>query len=526
MAEMSRPPDAADVRSSVGRPDLAAPVALALLLATFAQLIAAWWFPQNVLLRTPFADITPIEVVVVVGAILLLTSRSWRLLRRVDLPWLLPLAAYLAWFPVAAVLRGGGPDLKPGVVYLLVASVTSALAFAAIRARPRMSPRALVVFLSIVLVVAFAAAVLERVTYPGATGADPLADFWRWFRPANIFEHPRLGQLGPPPLHFRLGEDAIRATGFFFHTNYMAFFGILLAPFVTAVALRGWHAGHRGLILGGLAGMVLVTLLTYWTYSRAGLLGLVAGVAATVVIDVVWRLRHRSRTLRHELLPGALTAGLLVLTLGTTVLADDLGARRLAATDLPDPIISDAPFEPGVEGSASRAAQTRVRLQIVAFQEVTHSPRSLILGPGLSRFDIAVHDPASPVRIPEAARINDPNSLWLTVGLAGGVPAMLLLAAVLGVAWLRLMRSLRDARSVWHGAALLWMAAWIPVWALAQLVGTNPFALAETVILGTLLGLAAGLSGAGSALVTDGHRLRSTRDRHRPGLRNVMNTKV
>ncbi len=246
--------------------------------------------------------------------------------------------------------------------------------------------------------------------------------------------------------------------------------------------------------------MVLVSLLTYWTYSRAGLLGLVAAVGMTVVIDVVWRLRIRSRSLRKELVPGLLTAGLLVLTLGATVLADDLGARRLAATDLPDPIVSDVPFEPGVEGAASRSGQTRVRLQTVALEAITESPASLVLGTGMSRFDVAVHDPDSPGHIPDAARINDPNSLWLTVGLAGGLPAILLLATLLGVTWLRLLRSFRGARSVWHGAALLWLAAWIPVWALVQLVGTNPLALAEAVIFGTMVGLAAGLAGRSRAV--------------------------
>ena len=488
---------------SVAAPAIAAPIALGLLLAAFAQLVAAWWFPQNVLLRTPVADITPIEVVVAVGALLLVAGRAWRLVRRDDLPWLLLFGAYLGWFPLAALLRGVGADLKPALVYLLFAGGTAAVAFAAVRAGPRVSPRRLVAFLSVVLVLAVAGAVLERVTYPGPGSADPLADFWRFFRPANVSQHPRLGQLGPPPLHFRLGgEAAIRATGFFFHTNYMAFFGILLAPLATAVTLRGWHAGDRRLVAAGSVGIVLVTLLTYWTYSRAGLLGLVGAVGTAVVIDVAWRLRIRSRTLRHELLPGALTAALLVLTLGATVLADDLGARRLAATDLPDPIISDEPFEPGVEGSASRSGQTRVRLQTVALEQIADSPRSLIIGPGMSSFDHAVHDPASPDLIPDAAKINDPNSLWLTAGLAGGLPAMLLLLAVLGVAWLRLIRSFRDARSVWHGATLLWLAAWIPVWALVQFVGTNPLAPAEAVILGTLSGLAVGLSGGRSALLT------------------------
>lgn len=484
-----------------GPPRVAAPIAAGLLLATFAQLVAAWWFPQNVLLRTPWADVTPIELIVPLGAVLLLAGGAWRLLERRDLPWLLLFAAYLSWFPLAALLRGGGADLKPAIVYLLFAGGAAAVAFAALRANWSRGPRMLIGSLGVILLLAFAGAVLERVTYPGFGSTDPLADFWRFFRPANVFQHPRLGEVGPPPLHFRLGaEGDIRATGLFFHTNYMAFFGILMAPLVTAVILRGWHAGDRRLVAAGSVGMVLVTLLTYWTYSRAGLLGLVAAVGMTVVIDVVWRLRIRSRSLRRELVPGLLTAGLLVLTLGATVLADDLGARRLAATDLPDPIVSDVPFEPGVEGAASRSGQTRVRLQTVALEAITESPGSLILGTGMSRFDVAVHDPDSPDHIPDAARINDPNSLWLTAGLAGGLPAMLLLAAILGVTWLRLLRSLRGSRSVWHGSALLWLAAWIPVWALVQLVGTNPLALAEAVIFGTMLGLAAGLAGRSPAV--------------------------
>ncbi|MBA2275202.1 MAG: hypothetical protein H0W00_00685 [Chloroflexi bacterium] len=490
-------------RRSVAAPAMAAPIALGLLLATFAQLLAAWWFPQNVLLRTVFADITPIEVVVAGGALLLVAGRTWRLMQRDDVPWLLLFGAYLSWIPIAALLRGAGADLKPALVYLLFAGSTAAVAFAAVRASPRVTPRRLVAFLGIVLILAVAGAALERVTYPVSGSTDPLADFWRLFRPANVSQHPRLGQLGPPPLHFRLGgENAIRATGFFFHTNYMAFFGILLAPLVTAVTLRGWHAGDRRLVAAGSMGIVLASLLTYWTYSRAGLLGLVGAVGATVVIDVAWRLRIRTRSLRRDLMPGALTAALLVLTLGATVLADDLGARRLAATDFPDPIISDEPFEPGVEGSASRSAQIRVRLQTVALEQIADSPRSLIVGPGMTSFDLAVHDPASPDLIPDAAKINDPNSLWLTAGLAGGLPAILLLLAVLGVAWLRLIRAFRDARSVWHGAALLWLTAWIPVWALVQFVGTNPLALAEAVILGTLLGLAAGLSGRRPPVLT------------------------
>lgn len=484
----------------------ATPIALALLLVTFAQLLAAWWFPQNILMRTPFADITPVEVVVPLGGLLLLAGRAWRLIRRDDLPWLLLFVVYLGWFPVAALLRGATADLKPALVYLIFAGGTAAVAFSAMRASPRTGPRSLVRFLSIALVLAFAGAVVERITVPVPGDADALADFWRLFRPANVYQHPQLGELGPAPLHFPLGEqNAIRATGLFFHTNYMAFFGILLAPLMTALTLRGWHAGQRTLIAAGLVGIVLVSLVTYWTYSRAGLLGLVGAVGSTVVIDVLWRLRIRTRTLRLEIVPGLVTAAALVLALGGTILSDDLGARRLAATDLPDPVVSEAPNDPGVEGQASRAGLLRLRLQALALEEIVASPTTMLLGPGIERYVTAAHDPSSPDRIPEATGIRDPNSLWLTMGLAGGVPAILLLTGVLAVAWLRLMRSFRDARSVWHGTALLWLSAWIPVWALVQFLGTNPLALAESVILGTMLGLAAGLSGGRhAALVTEG----------------------
>ena len=135
-APLDRPPRSGLLGRLQGRgtPQLAAPIAAGLLLATFAQLVAAWWFPQNVLLRTPWADITPMELIVPLGALLLLAGGAWRLLERRDLPWLLLFAAYLSWFPLAALLRGGGADLKPAIVYLLFAGAAAAVAFAALRA--------------------------------------------------------------------------------------------------------------------------------------------------------------------------------------------------------------------------------------------------------------------------------------------------------------------------------------------------------------------------------------------------------
>jgi hypothetical protein len=73
---------------------------------------------------------------------------------------------------------------------------------------------------------------------------------------------------------------------------------------------------------------------------------------------------------------------------------------------------------------------------------------------------------------------------------------MVLLAAlvVVGIRLLRVVRS----RSEVHGSLVVeWLAAWLATWAAMQFFGTYPFATAEAVILGTLLGVAIGLTTTG-----------------------------
>ncbi len=437
---------------------------------------------------------TPLEISLATGAILLLLTGAWRLIEMRDRIWLLLFALYLGWFPLAVLLRGATADLKASLAYVAFAGVSGATAFAAIRSRHGRMPGILVSFLAGALLVSFALAVVERITYPGEIAADPLEPLWRLFRPAETYLHPRLGLLGPAKLHFPLPGGGIRATGPFFHTNYLAFFGILVTPLMTALALRDWRTGRRVGSVLALIGLAVAAVLTYWTYSRAGLLGISGAVAATLVLDLLWQWRRRHVPARQALVPG-LGVGLTFAAVMTAAFViDDVGLRRLGATGLADPVVSEVPYEPGVEGTAGRAGQLRIRLQRVALEEIVASPLSLLWGPGLARYESAIHDPASPHHIPEAIGIRDPNSLWLTVGLAGGLPAMVLLGGLLSVTWVRLLRSLGPDEAAGRAALVLWLGAWIPVWALAQLVGTNPFSSAEAIILGTVLGLAGGVS--------------------------------
>jgi hypothetical protein len=484
---------ATHVAATEGERPISPAMATVLVAAVLVLLVAAWWFPQNVLARTPLVDITPLEVAVAVGAVLLLATRAWRWIRRPDAGWAALFAAYLGWFVLAAVLRGDLADLKPMAAFVVFAGVPAGVAFAALRADPGAAPRRLIVGLAAAVAVAAAAALLERVTYVGTAMPDPLEPFWRLFRPANTYVDPQLGPLGPPPLHFPLDARKIRVTGLFFHTNYMAFFGILVAPLMTALTLRSWRLGRRGLTVATAAALGVATVSTYWTYSRAGLVGLLAAIALAAMVHVAWEWRSRW-PLRRCLVPAAAVLLGVGVVLGGTTVTDDVGLRRLLATEVGDPLVTETPTEPGVEGSAARAAMLRYRLQRVALEAVTASPRSLALGAGLGRYADAIHDPSSPTRIEEATGIRDPNSLWLSVGLGGGATGVVLLVGVLAVAWSRLLRSLDRRGDPWRTAAVIWVAAWIPSWAVIQLVGTNPFTPAEAIIFGVMMGVAGGLS--------------------------------
>ena len=455
---------------------------------TVALLFAAWWLSLLVIVDTPIVNLTPPKIMVFGVLPLLLVARFWRLISQTDRSVILLTAAYLGWQPLAALLRGSAHDLKLTAGYAVFFGGAGLLAYTAARARPQAAAVALIVALVAGLVVTLVGVVLERATYPGITGVDPLRPLWEFVRPQGELADPVPG-LGPQPLHFASGDPSVpRVASWFAHANYLAFFGFLAAGLLATLLLA---ADRRRAILAGI-GLAGAALTTVWTYSRAGLLGLLVIVAAVAVVDrTTTPGRWRFRGLAWRATPLAI----VVLTLAVSLVADEVGLRRFSAVVTDSEPAPTAEQEPSIEVSAARSGSLRIALQGAALGLITDDPLSVVIGPGPAAFDVAVHDPSSRYYVEESAGIVDPNSLWLTIGLSGGLVAVTVLAAILLVVWIRLLvvaRRTDPGPRLW---TVRWLAAWIPTWAVVQFVGTNPFNPSEAMILGTLLGAAVAQSG-------------------------------
>jgi hypothetical protein len=471
-----------------------------------AALITSWWFSLIILLDTPLVDLTPPKIVVLFGAAVLSAARPWRVLSLREWRALLPVGAYLAWFPLAALLRATSEDLKTAAAYLVFCGLAAALSFAAVRLERQRAARMLVLVVLGAVFVSFFAAVLERATYPMPGEADPLAWLWSLFRPQTGLADPRLGDIPAPPLHAGTGQPGVvRATGFFVQTNYLAFFAVLAVPLLMIMLVRSMRKGRRMSTLFAAAALSTALVTAYWTYARVGIVavGLVA-VAALAVEFLSETERRAFRPSVGQLKPTLLGLAVAAVVMAGSLLSDGVGLSRFSGESLGEAPItgeqSRPPPEP-VGESATRSANLRLALQQTALDMVTADAGTMLIGPGLAAYETAIHDPASLRHLPAAFGIRDPNSLWLTVSLAGGVPGLLLLALLVGYLMVRLARAIRRPDDGWPRLAVLWLAAWLPVWAVIQFLGTNPFNTSESIIFGTLVGSMVGLTepGAGAA---------------------------
>lgn len=467
-------------------------------------LVASWWLSLIVLLDTPLLDLTPPKIVVLAGGAVLLLARPWRGLSWADVRAALPIAAFIGWFALAAVLRGTLDDVKTAGAYVVFAGLAAAVAYFATRFDASRASRILALVVLGAVVVAFGAALLERLTYPPPGQPDPLEWLWSFFRPRSGFADPRLGYIEPPPLHSPTGEPGlIRATGFFVQTNYQAFFAVLAVPLAVVVFVDALRTRRRGRAAIAAALLTAALLAAFWTYARVGMLAVAIVAVAALAVD--WFAAARGRRPRAGFRPTLAGLAIVVAVMGGALLSDGVGLSRLTGTTLGETPAGEEPA-PGtppesVAESAARSAEIRLELQRTALEMVSAGAREAILGPGLAAYETAVHDPASRRRIPEAVGIRDPNSLWLTVGLAGGLIGVLLLVLLLAVVGVRLLRRLRRAPAAategrWPRLAVLWLAAWLPVWATVQIFGTNPFNTGESIIFGTLVGTGMGLTEA------------------------------
>jgi hypothetical protein len=460
---------------------------------TIAALIGAWWLSLRLLVGTPVMDLTAPKIVVLAGIVVCLASGAWRVLSRRDLPVIAIGTVFLVWLLAAAVLRRDSADVKLAGAFAVFAGGAFTIAFAAVRIDGEKALRALAIALGVVTAIAFCAVVLERVVYKSGVG-DQFVWLWDIFRPQSTFNDPILGTLAATPAYF-FGGGLLRASGFFAHPNYQAFFALLVAPFFAIRLAHSLDARARnGVVVNGLL-LTATVLVDLWTYSRTGVVGMLGSTGLAVLIDRAVTRRGTGRLFGISIMPALGVALVVVATLGVGAVQDLDSAKRLSTVG--DVTISSGDsgdsVSPGnVTGAAVRSQDIRFQMQKAAVNLLTASVRDIVIGPGMTDYERQTHDSGSAQYISQAAGIRDPNSTWLSIGLAGGVPAVVLFALLLLAALAAAVRTILSASGLRKEMAI-WLAAWIVVWAGAQVFGTYPFGTSESILLGTLLGIAAAL---------------------------------
>ena len=481
------PPGISIPRTALRLPPLTLTVVLS------AALIGAWWLSLRVLVGTRLMDLTFPKIAVLVGLLLLVVTAAWRTASRRDIPVLAAGGLLLAWLVGAAVLRRDSTDLKLALAFAVFAGGAFLIAFAAVRTDGERALRALGVVLGLVTAIAFASVVFQRVVYLSGVG-DHFVWLWSIFRPQSTYTDPILGTIAATPAYFS-GGGLLRASGFFAHPNYEAFFSILVAPFF---AIRLCHAiddrSRRATIVNGLL-LIAIVLVDLWTYSRTGIVGMIGSSALAVLGDRVLNRRPSGRLFGISPLPAVAVGLIFAVTLGAGIFQDPGSAQRISTVgDVTISTGADQTNNPGpdVQTAAVRSQDIRVQMQKAAVKLMIESAKTALLGPGMTTYEKDTHDTKNKVYVSQAAGIRDPNSAWLSFGLAGGIPGLALFALVLLAALAAALRAMRSARGISREMAT-WLAAWIVVWAGAQIFGTYPFASSESILLGAMLGIAAAL---------------------------------
>jgi len=458
---------------------------LPLMLITFA---AASWLSRPVLVATSVLDVTLPKVLLAVAVVAVLAARPWQLAGRFDRYALLFLAALAAWLLTTAALRGDSADFKRTAGAVGFGAVALVLAWAALRTAGERGGRWLAIGIGVFGVVSFAAAALELLTWQLPT--DPF--LWLW----NI-ARPQVSYLNEPGVsvilqtHSMGADRVLRVSGLSWHPNILAMSLLMPATFALALVARAWSAAQRLQLVAGAALFAVVATTIVWTQSRSAFIGLVLAVAATTVVAWLGRRKEARRAWLASLATGVALV-LVALALDSSIIERLLGSLQPGVAQLPGGQVSTA------DNAADIAA---IHWQMIAngVHVLATSPMTLLSGPGLAAYTLAIHDPTNALYLKAALGVPDPNSFWLTFALGGGVLGAIAIVGLIGVTWWQLARRWRADMAAaldgtWRHLHRAWLLAWIPAWVLVENVGGNPFEVAEVIPFAMLVGLSIALA--------------------------------
>lgn len=401
-------------------------------------------------------------------------------------------AALAVWVAAANIGRPSytAESARAGVYFGLISLTAFFASYLAARERSARFERWLIALLTFMVVVGVGAAWLERFTLmETAAGIDDRFEpLWSFFRPSVVNVSPVLGPVAVVVRHSLLEGTAIRPAGLFATPNAFADFLAVAFPLVAMASLArvaAWPLLWRGILV-----LFLLALLQAvgWTGSRIG-----SAALALELLAVPLLLTRVAGWRRGAAL---IVGAALVVALTLVIVADAHARPRFIPADLSLPGVETSLAEERIADLTAFTTRGHLALQVAAVSMIFEEAQSVVRGPGQLEFVRAIHDPDSPHYLGDLIGVGEggPHSALLTFGVAGGVPAFLLFAAVAALTLWRSTEPARAGRRDRSALVLTGLALGLAGWLLVGTVDTNPTSFPEAMAIFTVIGAANGLS--------------------------------
>jgi hypothetical protein len=414
--------------------------------------------------------------------------------RRVLGPVPLLVIALAIWVGVANLARPSFEvDSARTSVYFGLVSLTAFFAtYVAAVTRSAQFARWIAALLTFMVVASVATAWLERfslvATPEGVT--ERFEPLWSFVRPSIVNVSPVLGPVEVIVRHSLITETTLRPAGLFATPNAFADFLAIGFPVLAIISLASVPKRSPIVLVLFVLFMPALIQAAAWTGSRIGLATL--GLELLAVPLLLTRVSGWSR--RAALVVGAMLVASLILL----VAVDPNVRARFTPAGLSLPGLSISESERRTTEVTATTTRGHVEIQLAAVRMILADPQAVLRGPGKFEFVRAIHDPTSPQYLGGLIGVGEggPHSALLSFGIAGGLPAMLLFAAI---AILTLLRSSEPAKNKRHdGSAVMLTGLTLGFagWLLIGLVDTDPTLFPEAMAIFALIGAVNGLSDA------------------------------